>query len=163
VTQNIHNKNILLAAFQGTSAEVLIKNTGEYKTLLLPNDKIKDSEKLIEAISNEKFDYVISFGQRPNIKDKVHIETTARDGEIQINTNFDCEGLKQLLEQNGMVTKISHNAGTSYCNELYLNGLRYIFEKDLDTQMVFVHIPFAKNINDLNSFRQQILGAIASI
>lgn len=163
MTQNIHNKNILLTAFQGTSAEMLIKNTGEYKTLFLPNDKIKDSEKLIEVISNEKFDYVISFGQRPNIKNKVHIETTARDGEIQINTNFDCEGLKQLFEQNGMVTKISHNAGTSFCNEVYLKGLQYIFENDLETQMLFVHIPFAKNINDLDSFCKQILAAIASI
>lgn len=161
--QKTHNPNILLTAFRGTSGESLIKNTENYKTLFLPNDKIKDSKKLIEAISKEKFDYVISFGQRPNIKNKVHIETTARDGEIQINTNFDCEKLRQLFEQNGMIAKISHNAGTSFCNEVYLNGLRYIFQNDLDTQMVFVHIPFAKNIDDLDDLRRKILGAIASI
>ena len=55
--------NILLTAFFGSSAELLIKNTDNHRTLFLPNDKIKDSEILIYAISKETIDYVISFGQ----------------------------------------------------------------------------------------------------
>lgn len=100
-----NNTKILLTAFCGTSTEQLIKHTRNYKTLFLPNDKIKDSEKLIETISNEKFDYIISFGQRPNIKDKVHIETTAKEGELQISTDFNCDRLKLLFEKMVLLQK----------------------------------------------------------
>lgn len=182
--------NILLTAFRGTSAELLIKDikkfkeaencseennlkyttncseernfkyTNNYRTLILPNDKIKDSEKLIDVISREGFDYVISFGQRPNIKDKVHIETTAKDDELNINTNFDCDKLKQSFELNGIISKISHNAGTSFCNQLYLNCLKYIFQNNMETKMVFVHVPFKKNITDFDSFRKKLFNVI---
>ena len=155
--------NILLTAFCGSSAELLIKGTNNYRTLFLPNDKIKDSEMLIDIISNENIDYVISFGQRPNIKNKVHIETTAKDGEFRINTNFDCDKLMGLFEQNNIISKISHNAGTSFCNELYLNGLKYISQNKPDTKMVFIHIPFTKNITDFDSFRRQMFNVIKEI
>lgn len=161
--QKTYNKRILLTAFRGTSAELLIKSAKNYETLFLRNDKIRDSEKLIDVISDEKFDYVISFGQRPNIKNKVHIETTAKDDEFYINTNFDCDRLKALLEENGVISKISHNAGTSFCNKLYLNGLKYISQNNLDTKMVFVHIPFMKNIADFDSFCKQIFDVIACV
>lgn len=163
MTQKVSDKNILLTAFQGSSAENLLEGVRDYRTLILPNDKIKDSEKLIALMAGERFDYVIGFGQRPNIRNKIHIETTARDGEVSIDTDFDCEKLKQLLEREGMVTKLSRNAGTSFCNRLYLNGLQYISENELDTEMVFVHIPFMKNISDFDSFRKQIFAVLAAI
>lgn len=159
----MQTKKILLTAFRHTSAELLIQNTEDYKTLFLPNNRIKDSEKLIAAISKEKFDYVISFGQRPNIKNKVHIETSARDGEFCIDTKFECEKLKRLFDENGLEAKISHNAGTSFCNKLYLNGLKYISQNDLDTKMVFVHIPFVKNIDDFEGFREQVFAVIFKV
>ena len=159
----IEQKNILFTAFVGTSAELLIKDIDEHKTLFLPNDKIKDSEKLIKMISNEKYGYVISFGQRPNIKNKVHIETTSKRGEISIDTEFDCEKLKCLFEKNGITAKISHNAGTSFCNELYYNGLKNIYENGLNTKMVFVHIPFEKNIDNFTDFKRKVLQTIGGM
>lgn len=157
------NKRILLTAFRGSSAELLVENIRDYRTLILPNDKVKDSKLLIDAVSSENFDYIISFGQRPNIKNKVHIETIAKDSELQIDTSFDCDRLKQLFEINGITSNISHNAGTSFCNQLYLNGLKYISQNNLDTKMVFIHIPFRKNIDDFNSFCKQIVDTIADI
>lgn len=157
----MEERNILLTAFRGSSAESLIRDKKNFETLFLPNDKIEDSKKLIDTISSKKFDYVISFGQRPNIKDKVHIETTAREGDFHIDTGFDCDGFKRLFDQNGLISKISHNAGTSFCNRLYLNGLKYIVKNDLDTKMVFVHIPFMKNISDFDRFQSQIFDVIA--
>ena len=151
-------KRILLTAFCGTSAELLVKGAElnlKYKVLYLPNDKIKDSELLIDALQQEQFDYVISFGQRPNIKDKVHIESRARKSELGLETAFDCEKLKCTMEQVGLSVKLSCNAGTSYCNELYWNGLRYIEENRLDTKMVFVHVPFEKNISNAEEFIQK--------
>ncbi len=148
-------ERILLTAFVGTSAESLVKGIESgslYRVLYLPNDKMKDSELLIEVLQQEPLDYVISFGQRPNIKDKVHIETMARKGEDVLITAFECERLKRCLEQNGLPVKLSDNAGTSYCNELYWNGLKYILDKNLSTQMVFLHVPFEKNISNLKQF-----------
>lgn len=159
----VNKENILLTAFCGSSSERLIKGTEIYKTLILPNDKIKDSRKLIDVISKGKFNYIISFGQRPNIKNKVYIETCAHGKLFHINTNFDCDKLELLFKQNQIISRISHNAGTSFCNELYLNGLKYISQNNLDTKMVFVHIPFCKNIVDFNSFKGQIFDAIAGI
>ncbi len=158
-------KRILVTAFCGTSAELLVKGVEpdlKYKVLYLPNDKVKDSELLIKALQQEPFDYVISFGQRPNIKDKVHVETRARKGEVYVETSFDCEKLKCTMEQVGLLAKLSCNAGTSFCNELYWNGLRYIEENRLDTKMVFVHVPFEKNISDVEEFRNKLFGGFVN-
>lgn len=158
---NTGQKRILLTAFRGTSAELLIKDVKDFETLLLPNDKVKDSELLIKKISASDYDYIISFGQRPNIKDKVHIETTARDGEACLKTGFDYGLLQQLFIQNDVPAKLSHNAGTSFCNRLYWNGLQYLEEKeDKRTKMVFVHVPFEKNVHDFEEFKERVVKAI---
>lgn len=156
----MENKRILLTAFRGTAAELLIKDWTEYKVLILLNDKRRDSEKLNDALSKEHFDSVISFGQRPNIKDKVHIETTAKNGEMRIETAFDCERLRLLFEQNGISAMLSHNAGTSFCNRLYWNGLKYIEDSGLETKMVFFHVPFIKNISEFKLFQERILNIL---
>lgn len=155
-------KSILLTAFRGTLAELLIQDIIDYETLLLPNDKLRDSELLIEKICASHYDYIISFGQRPNIKDKVHIETSARDGEACLNTEFDYGLLQQLFIQNNVPAKLSHNAGTSFCNRLYWNGLRYLAEKPEDkrTKMVFVHVPFVKNVHDFEDFKERVIKTI---
>jgi hypothetical protein len=54
--------------------------------------------------------------------------------------------LEVLFKQSQIISKISHNAGTSFCNELYLNGLKYIFQKNLDTKMVFFISRFARTL-----------------
>lgn len=93
---------VLLTAFRGSSAEQLIKYANGFDTLFLPNDKVKDSEKLIKKISDDTYDYVFSFGQRPNIKDKVHIETTARNGITSVETDFIMSNYKSYLNQTGL-------------------------------------------------------------
>lgn len=155
--------NILLTAFKNTSAEYLIREMKVGRSIYLPNDKVKDSEILIDAMSKESFDLVISFGQRPNIKNKVYIETTAKKGLSSIDTAFDCEKMKHSFENAGIITKISNNAGTSYCNELYYNGLRYIEENRLKTKIVFVHVPFMKNIYECENFRLKLHEVIGNM
>ena len=155
------DSKVLLTAFRGSSAEQLIKYAKGFDTLILPNDKVKDSEKLIDVIADGSCDYVLGFGQRPNIKNKVHIETTARKADSAIVTNYDCKGLQKSFESNGISAKISHNAGTSYCNCLYYNGLNYIQQNNLKTKMVFIHIPFLKNIDDIDLFFTNMVKAIA--
>ncbi|MBQ8314122.1 MAG: hypothetical protein IJX95_00075 [Lachnospiraceae bacterium] len=158
----VHNekKNILLTVFEGTSSELLLNGFRDFPVLVLPNDKVKDSELLLGMLSETHFDYVLSFGQRPNIKDKVHIETNARDGDLRLDTVFNCERLRMLFEQNGIPAKLSHNAGTSFCNKLYWNGLKYIEEHELETKMVFIHVPFGRNISDIELFKNRIFETI---
>jgi len=155
--------NILLTAFRGTSSELLLKDIKNCQTIFLPNDMVKDSEILIDTLAWNAFDFVISFGQRPNIKDKVHVETTAKNGEMRIDTTFDCEMLIKIFGQNDIPAKLSHNAGTSFCNRLYWNCLQYITENKLETKMVFVHMPFAKNIREFELFRERMFAVVKYI
>ena len=154
---------VLLMVFRGSSAEQLIGYANDFDSVIIPNDKVKDSEKLINKIADGTYDYVFSFGQRPNIKNKVHIETTGRNGITSVETDFDCVQLQKLFESNGIAAKISHNAGTSYCNCLYYNGLNYIQQNNLKTKMVFIHIPFLKNINDADLFFTKIIDMLSKM
>ena len=147
---------ILLTAFRGSSAEALIKDWEAYPKIIFPNHKVRDSELLKDVISKQNYDYIISFGQKPNIKDKVYIETTGKQGNICMETSFPWDMLRRLLQEKGLCVKVSQNAGTSFCNQLYFNGLRYLQESNADTKMIFIHIPFEKNISDLKWSQTQL-------
>lgn len=154
--------NILLTAFRGTSSELLIQGS-KYNTLLLPSNKKKDVEMLFSTLQKHEYDYIISFGQRPILKDKVCIETTAQDAGQKLETAANCEYLRALFEKNGVPAKLSHNAGTSFCNNLYCHGLSYLAEQNLKTKMIFIHVPFTKNIKDITDFSQKISNVICLI
>lgn len=154
------DRKVLLTGFRGTSTEKLLEDITDFDVLVLPNDKIKDSEKLITAISAKNYDYVISIGQRPNIRNKVHIETTARADDKLVVTDFDCARMADVFRQNGISAKLSNNAGTSFCNQLFLNGLLFLYQKNVNTKMVFIHIPYMKNIEDFKVFQSLFLKVI---
>lgn len=151
--------DILLTGFGGTSSELLVKKAS-HKSLILPSNKIVDSQLLIEEIRLRKYDYIFSFGQKPNIKDKLYIETTAKNMAKRLDTNLEYDKLKNSFEKNRLSVHISDNAGTSFCNALYWNGLNYIYNKGIDTRMIFIHIPFCKNITDSERFYNRILTGI---
>ncbi len=148
--------DILLTAFRNTSSEKLIGQIVNKKTVILPNDKEKDSEVVNNILSDGKYQYVICLGQKPIMKDKVAIETTAKCGDISIYTSFPYIELKSILEESGIEVKISHNAGTSYCNCLYYNCMRYLEQKEINTKVIFLHIPMLKNITDSVFFQRLI-------
>ena len=151
--------DILLTGFQGTSSELLVEKASQ-KSIILPNNKIVDSQLLIAEINLRKYDYILSFGQKPNIKNKLYIETTAGNMAEHLNTNLEYDKLKTVFENNKLSVHISNNAGTSFCNALYWNGLNYIYNKGIDTKMIFIHIPFCKNITDSEWFYHRILTGI---
>ena len=156
-------KRILLTGFLHTSSQRILENVTGHRIVMLPNDKIKDSQIVIDTISGERFDYIISIGQKPNIKNKVYIETTARDGEEEIITDFDCKKLVTLFEREGLSCKLSDHAGTSFCNQVYLKTLQHIEMDRLGSKMVFVHIPYEKNIEDLADFREKFISAVTGL
>ena len=81
-----------------------------------------------------------------------------------MNTEFDYALLQKCFLQNDIPAKLSHNAGTSFCNRLYWNGLRYLAEKveDKRTKMVFVHVSFTKNISEFETFKERVVKTITT-
>ncbi len=150
---------ILLTGFEGTSAELLVKKA-VYKSLILPNDKVLDSQILSAEIGRQSYRYVFSFGQKPVIRDKVYLETAARNGDSMIFTDFAYGKLRDALKAEDLEVRISDNAGTSFCNALYWNALAYIRDHGLETKMVFVHIPFCKNMTEMDGFFDKVLKAV---
>lgn len=55
---------------------------------------------------------------------------------------------------------ISTNAGTSFCNNIYAHGLKYLIENLDDIKMVFVHVTFEKNISDFDDFSERLIFAL---
>ncbi len=157
------SEKFLLTAFRGTSAEKIINHITDCDKLLLPNDYIKDSRLLTEQMSKHAYDYVFALGQKPCIKDKIYVETRARAGEVTLDTEADCERLAAVFRQEGLNVKLSYNAGTSYCNRLYFNGLQYISQLGSSTRLVFLHVPFEKNITDIDIFTEQLYNAMKKI
>lgn len=92
---------ILLAAFSGTSSEMLLEGMQEDK-LFLPSDMQRDGELLTASIAQKSYRYVICFGQKPVLQNKVKIERRALRQENAIYTEFPCDALKQLFEKMGL-------------------------------------------------------------
>ena len=151
---------ILLAGFQHTAAQKIISLAEGYDVLLLPSDKVRDAELLKECLRKGKYDLAVCIGQKPRLKNKVCIETTARS-EVNIRkTAVNCEILARIFSLQGLEAKLSDNAGTSFCNEVYLQGLRFAADENLKTAVVFVHVPFCSNIRDPDEFYRRFLRAI---
>lgn len=132
------------------------------KSLILPNDKVLDSKILLTEANRHAYKYIFSFGQKPNIKDKVYIETTARNGSRSFHTDFAYDKLREALEAEKIMVRISDNAGTSFCNALYWNALEYIRNQGLETKIVFLHIPFCKNMTAPGDFCEKIRKGIGN-
>lgn len=153
--------NILMTGFRGTSSELLVKRA-DCKSLILPNDKVLDAELLLSELERQSYKYVFSFGQKPNIRDKVYLETTARSGDKYLHTGFAYGKLQDIFIAEKIAVRISDHAGTSFCNALYWNGLEYIRNRELWTKMLFVHIPFNRNITVPEDFFDGILKGISA-
>jgi len=153
-------ENITILAYKNTSAELIVKGL-DFPTALLPSDKIKDSE--IARAEIEKADIVICFGQKPQIKNKICLELIAKNQGEMIKTNFDLEPLKHLLETNNIAFTESHSPGTSYCNLVYWNSLNYIKAQKINCKLLFIHIPFEKNIDNILTLQEKLNIVIKNI
>lgn len=153
---------ILITGFRRTSSEKLLccfKGNDLYDTLVIENDEKKCAAQIERALKRG-YDYVFCLGQRPNIKDKVHIETRAKCGDDILKTEFDCTKLAALFGENNATAKLSDNAGTSFCNLLYYSGLSCIARNGLKTRLVFIHVPFMTNISDFDDFEKGLKAMI---
>lgn len=137
----------LVTAFDGednSSRIICEKLKADCKKIILPNDKTASCEILKRELDGG-FRYVFSLGQKPLIKNKISVEDTAKLGGKILKAN--AENISEIIKKFGYDCYISHNAGTSFCNNLYFFGLDHIAENALKTEMFFLHVPFAENCN----------------
>ena len=157
----INRSDVLLTAFRGTSSEKLVACFDDtYKKIILENDKTVSVEQLVNALENNKISYIFSFGQKPVIMDKIYIELAGRIGDTIYKTAFDTDTLTSILNRNDFLVRISSNAGTSFCNHIYACGLKHISENHYGAKMVFIHVPFEKNISDFEDYSRRLISAL---
>lgn len=82
------------------------------------------------------------------------------DSVVCIYTDFAYEKLQNMLRAENITVKISDYAGTSFCNALYWNALEYLHNHELKTKIIFLHIPFSKNMTAGEIFGEGILKGI---
>jgi len=161
INKMIRKTTTLLTAFSGTSSETLVSRFDKgYRKIILENNKNESAVQLVNALENNNINYIISFGQKPVIKDKIYIEIAGRNGDTLYNTAFDTGRLSEALREYGFSVHISSNAGTSFCNHIYTCGLKYISENNYSAKMVFVHVPFEKNISDFDDYSDRLIKAV---
>ena len=96
-------------------------------------------------------------------RNKLCLELIAKNNGATIATNFELESFKKKLELQNVSYSESQNPGTSYCNLVYWNSLKYIEEKKLDCKFLFVHVPFEKNISNISELREKLNKVIKSL
>lgn len=134
-------------AFEKESPEKLIEQIKKKDTFLFSNDYTLIIHEIDKIMEEEKYDYILMFGQKPLIK-KLSIEMICKQKKEYIPTNFPVAFLTPVLEKNNISYKLSQNPGTSYCNFAYYNMLKCVQVRALDTKIIFIHIPY------LNHFEQ---------
>lgn len=145
------------------SSEYLVQNYTNpainLKKIILNVEYDKDAEKTINIIKDFKPDLVLMFGlaaerkyitmeylalniKNASIKDNAGIkfENLIDKNNLVLTTNLDIINIYNKLNNNKI--KISYNAGTFVCNDLYYKVLNYIYKNDLKTKCLFIHLPY---------------------
>ncbi|MBQ8903217.1 MAG: hypothetical protein IJY73_02820 [Oscillospiraceae bacterium] len=153
-------KNIILAGFDGRdnpARTVTEKAELDCTKLILPNDKEKSAELLLETIHRVNAVCVIILGQKPCIKDKIAVEPTSEGCGNTLHTSLDVTVTAEKLKANGYNAYISKGCGNSYCNHIYYECLQS------GTNCIFLHIPQMKNISDINTLTKAVEGYIREL
>jgi len=147
---------ILFSAFKGNnnSSKLLLDKIVSDHKLYLTNSFKTSVLELYDELENNNYDLIVSFGQAPLNEDTIKIETTAK-GNVNYTTSFDYNYLFENLK-NDYKLIVSNDAGNYLCNNIYYYGLEFIKLNNLNTKMIFIHIPKIKNITNLEKLSKNI-------
>lgn len=142
---------VLFTAFKGknNSSKILLDNIdcSMDDKLYLTNSFNTSVEELTNKLKNSKYDLIISFGQLKLKSNVIRIEKNGT-GERIYQTSYDYSKLKDNMIKKGF--KVIESNQTNYlCNNIYYNGLKYIDDEDIDCEMIFIHIPKIKMIEEI--------------
>ena len=143
---------ILYTAFNGknNSSKILLDNINCKNKLYLKNSFKTSVNELQKELEYNTYDLIISFGQDPLSSNTIKIETIGKNIDYY-KTTYNFNDLKNKLENNGFNVIISNDAGNYLCDHIYYNGLKYISDNNLNCNMIFIHIPKIKNIDNIES------------
>jgi hypothetical protein len=149
------NAKVLAAGFSGetNSAKQLLDKLECPEKLYLELNFDGSARQLNERLMAGSFDYALVFGQAP-IVDCVRIETIGkrtRPPLQAIGAACDYGALIRILKRAGFKVEMSCDAGTYFCNNVYYYGLKTIHEKNLKTNLMFMHIPMLGDIGNMGN------------
>lgn len=136
---------VLYAGFKGDNnpSKILLDQlVCDYK-VYLDNDFLQSENQLFELLDNNQFDQIILLGRKPASK-TLSIELKAKGEELEYLTNYEYFDLYTRFLENNFKVKLSDKPGNYLCNNIYYKALDYITNKQLDTKVIFIHLPNAE-------------------
>ncbi|MBE9161927.1 MULTISPECIES: peptidase C15 [Microcoleaceae] len=145
------NTKILLTSFdtwrshqQSNSSDDLLANISQIQSLpdsltflrKLPVDSQLAANLAIAQINQLQPDIIICCGMAES-REKLTVESCACCDADILKTTVNLEQLVADLA----VTEISHEAGKYVCEDLYYAVLKHIYDSQISTQCIFVHVP----------------------
>lgn len=159
--------NILFAGFKGqtNSSKLLLDalSVPEEQKLYLTNSFQTSVRELTEKLINGNYARALVFGQGRVPTGAVRLELVAKKGRYQRLTTFPYQKLRHNLVKQGLRVVISENAGNWLCNNVYYYGLKTVEEKGLKCQLIFVHLPKAKQIKDFVQLAKILQTSLAAL
>lgn len=134
----------------------------EMKVVQLPVSFISSGKLIRKLLQTHKPDALVILGQRGkgqnidieriavNMMDSVNPDNDGfsprelpivENGSNAYFSNMSVKTLKDALENSNIPSKVSNSAGLYVCNCTYYHALSEIFESELQTKAVFVHLP----------------------
>jgi pyroglutamyl-peptidase len=146
---------VLIGGFRGStnSARIIIDKVTSKNILdklYLVNSFETSKNQLEDLLQKQEYDLIIMFGQKPKVN-SLYLECQACIKGNKLITNHKYDGLEKMLNGSGFTTKISYSAGNYLCNHIFYIGLKYIKDNNLNTKMIFIHIPSVNNIESIDS------------
>ena len=143
---------ILYTGFNGknNSSKILLDKINANNKLYLRNSFVTSVESLKKELIKNNYNLVICFGEAPLFKDTIKIELIGKGREVY-KTSYDYNELVGKLRNNGYNVIISEDAGNYLCNNLYYNGLKFLYDNNMNAKMIFIHIPKINNISNINN------------
>ena len=148
---------ILLAGFDGVNnpARIVVeKSRAACSKLIIPNDKDKSVEILLNEIWEKEAACVVIVGRKPCIKDKIAVEPFAKGEGGVLRTPLDVTSVVNLIKKQGYNAYISKGCGNSYCNHIYYNCIAS------GVNCIFLHIPVFSCISDTDALSAAVDGFI---
>lgn len=146
---------ILLGGFRGNtnSSQIIIdKITSKHsiEKLYLINSFEGSKNQLVNLLDKQVYDLIVMFGQKQKVN-SLYLECQADMKGHKLLTNYKYDRLARILTDGAIAYQVSHNAGNYLCNHIFYNGLKYIQENNLKTEMIFIHVPSVKNIDCIDN------------
>lgn len=158
---------VLITSFKGknNSSSLLLNRIHANRTdkLELTNSFITSENELKNKISKNKYNYVISFGQKPGCN-HVYLELFGSKNDDKLESTFPYKDIIAFLDENNIKYSISKNAGNYLFNNIYYESMKYIKDNALDIKVIFIHVPsinmeydFDKTAKVLSNFIESLV------